>query len=80
MTNSNDRMTAARRNAENQLNRAQKRQDNLKSEQEKEKEALKEKMARLRELGGAKGGPNKGTPTTKPAREPKPAASRAASR
>lgn len=48
------RHSAARRNAEALLNKAQKREQNFKLEQEREHEAVAIKTARLRELRLAK--------------------------
>jgi hypothetical protein len=54
MSKSSSRISAARRNAEALLGRAQTREANFKLDQEREREAMTLKIARLRELRLAK--------------------------
>lgn len=54
MNNFTTRISAARRNAENMLNKSRKQDLSQKGDQERQQQALSEKTARLRELRLAK--------------------------
>jgi hypothetical protein len=73
MSKSSSRSSAARRNAEALLGRAQKREENFKLEQEREHEAMMLKTARLRELRLAKeAAENENKPEAPEPRSPRP--------
>jgi hypothetical protein len=66
------RISAARRNAELVLSRAQKRESDFKLEQERAREATALKTARLRELRLAKEAADRSGLPTKPAAQSRP--------
>jgi hypothetical protein len=75
MSKPSSRASAARRNAEALLSKAQKREQTFKLDQEREHEAMMLKTARLRELRLAKEAAeneNKPEPVAPAARAPKP--------
>jgi len=78
MSKTSTRSSAARRNAEALLGRAQKREASFKLDQEREYEAMALKTARLRELRLAKEAADKATEVSAPptARPAKPRRSR----
>lgn len=72
MSNPPSRTSAARRNAETLLGKAQKQESDFKIEQEREREALALKTARLRELRLAKEAADQSAAIVKPAVRPAP--------
>jgi hypothetical protein len=72
MSKNPSRSSAARRNAEALLGRAQKREASFKLEQEREYEAMMHKTARLRELRLAKEAEDKKLQPATPPSAPRP--------
>jgi hypothetical protein len=72
MSNPPSRVSAARRNAESLLSRAQKRESDFKMEQERENQAMALKTARLRELRLAKEAADQQNVTAKSPAAPRP--------
>lgn len=66
MNNFTSRISAARRNAENMLNKSRKQDSSQKGEQERQQQALSEKTARLRELRLAKEAEERSAAAAKP--------------
>ncbi|HYH70815.1 MAG TPA: hypothetical protein VEX16_05885 [Methyloceanibacter sp.] len=66
MNNFTTRISAARRNAENMLNKSRKQDSSQKGDQERQQQALSEKTARLRELRLAKEAEDRSAAAAKP--------------